>query len=102
MNASRPLNQTIVELLRQDEGLAEELLNAAIDEADEPGGREALLAALRSIAEAKGMRAIAEETGLSRETLYRTLSPRGNPTLRTLMAVTHAAGLRLRVEKAHA
>ncbi len=46
--------------------------------------------------------AIAEETGLSRETLYRTLSPRGNPTLRTLMAVTHAAGLRLRVEKAHA
>ncbi len=31
------------------------------------------LAALRSIAETKGMRAIAEETGLSRETLYRTL-----------------------------
>lgn len=101
MNASRPLNQTIVELLRQDEGFAEELLNAAIDEANEPKGREALLAALRSIAEAKGMRAVAEETGLSRETLYRTLSPRGNPTLRTLLAVTHTAGLRLRVEKVH-
>ncbi len=54
--------------------------------------------ALRDIAEAYGgMAAIAREAGITREALYRALSPTGNPTLKTLLAVLHAMGMRLSV-----
>ena len=54
--------------------------------------------ALRTVAEAVGgMAALATRTGLSRETLYRTLSPKGNPRLDTLGAILDAFGLRLAV-----
>lgn len=56
---------------------------------------EMFLKALRNVAEARGMARIAEETGLNRENLYRTLSDEGNPTLSTLRAVLDAVGLRL-------
>ena len=41
--------------------------------------------------------AFAQQTGLSRESLYRSLSPSGNPTLKTLLALLKAMGLRLGV-----
>jgi len=47
-----------------------------------------------------GMGALAEKTGLSRETLYRTLSENGNPRLDTLGAILAAFGLRLSVQPA--
>src|SRR4030065_274780 len=51
-------------------------------------GRPAvLLIALRHIAEAYGMAKVARKTGLAREALYRALSPKGNPTIKTLNAV---------------
>jgi probable addiction module antidote protein len=57
--------------------------------------------ALRTVAEAVGgMAALAERTGLSRETLYRTLSKNGNPRLDTLTALLDAFGLRLSVRAA--
>jgi probable addiction module antidote protein len=40
---------------------------------------------------------IAEKTQLSRETLYRTLSSRGNPTIKTLSAVLKATELKISV-----
>ena len=66
-----------------------------------------LLHALRNVAEARGGIAhIAERTGLNREALYRTLSKRGNPQLKSLAAILSATGLRLSVtpakETAHA
>ena len=72
-------------------------LAAALDEAEQAGGQAALLVALRQIAEAQGMASVAERAGLPRESLYRALSPRGNPTLKTLLALLHATGLRLGV-----
>ncbi|WP_371113522.1 helix-turn-helix domain-containing transcriptional regulator [Nitrosospira multiformis] len=45
--------------------------------------------------------AVAAEAGLSRESLYRTLSPKGNPALKTLLAVLKTVGLRLSVEPEH-
>jgi len=44
------------------------------------------------------MGALADKTGLSRETLYRTLSNKGNPRLDTLAAILAAFGLRLSVQ----
>ena len=57
-----------------------------------------LLHALRNVAEARGgIARIAERTGLNREALYRTLSKRGNPKLKSLAAILSANGLRLSV-----
>jgi probable addiction module antidote protein len=64
----------------------------------EDGDSRVITIGLRELAEsAGGMAAIAQRTGLSRETLYRTLSARGNPRLDTLTALLQAMGLRLSV-----
>ncbi len=65
-----------------------------------PEGREALLIALRHVAQAQGMNEVASKAGIQRESLYRVLSPKGNPTLSTLLAVLGAAGLRFSVARA--
>jgi probable addiction module antidote protein len=51
--------------------------------------------ALGVVARAKGMAQIASQTGLSREQLYRSFSAKGNPTLRTTLAVMDALGIKL-------
>lgn len=51
--------------------------------------------ALGVAARAKGMSQIADETGLSREQLYRSFSTDGNPTLKTTLAVVRALGIKL-------
>jgi probable addiction module antidote protein len=53
------------------------------------------------IARAKGMTQIARETGLGRESLYKALSPEGNPELATVLKVVRALGLRLHASAAH-
>jgi probable addiction module antidote protein len=51
--------------------------------------------ALGVVARAKSMAQIAEQTGLSREQLYRSLSEHGNPTLKTMIAVMKTLGIEL-------
>jgi len=51
-------------------------------------------------ARAKGMTQIANQTGLSREQLYRSVGANGNPTLRTALAVIKALGIELSVKPA--
>ena len=62
------------------------------------GDARAVPVALRTLADAVGMAELAEKTGLSRETLYRTLSEKGNPRLDTLSTILAAFGLRLSVQ----
>lgn len=97
--ASRPHDEAVIEMLREDPAFADEYLTACTEGIEEPGGREALLMALRQVAEAQGMAAVAERAGMQREGLYRALSPKGNPTLKTLLAVLSGAGLRLAVTR---
>ena len=71
-------------------------LNAALED----GEPAVLLEALRNVAQAKGgMGALAKAAGVSRESLYRTLSCRGNPKIETIMALLHALGLKLTIER---
>jgi probable addiction module antidote protein len=87
-----------VEELREDRESAVEYLKLALASLDHPDERAAGLAALRAVAEAfGGLGLIAANAGISREALYRSLSPRGNPTLKTLVAVLKPMGLRLSV-----
>jgi probable addiction module antidote protein len=90
--------QEVIEL-RADRELAVEYLKAAMESLDNPDDRAAGLLALRTVAEAHGgLAAVAAEAGISRESLYRALSPKGNPTLKTLLAVLKTVGMRLSVE----
>jgi probable addiction module antidote protein len=85
--------------LRADRALAVEYLKAAMESLDSPDDRAAGLLALRTVAEAYGgLGAVAAEAGISREALYRALSATGNPTLKTLLAVLKAVGMKLSVE----
>jgi probable addiction module antidote protein len=90
-----------VEELRKDREFAVEYLKAALESLDNPDERAGGLIMLRAVAEAYGgMGAVAAQAGISRESLYRALSPKGNPTLKTLIAVLNAVGLRLSVTPA--
>jgi probable addiction module antidote protein len=91
-------NEWEVQELRKDREFAVEYLKAALESLDNPEERGGGLLALRAVAEAYGgLGAVAAAAGISRESLYRTLSPKGNPTLKTLVAVLKTLGLRLSV-----
>jgi putative addiction module killer protein len=71
------------------------------DKSTQAKDARAVPVALRTVVDAVGgMAALADKTGLSRETLYRTLSERGNPRLDTLAVILAAFGLRLTVQPA--
>ena len=80
----------VVEHLETDEDMAA-YLEAALEEGDS----SLVAAALGDIARAKGMAQIARDTGLGRESLYKALSPDGNPEFATVLRVIKALGLRL-------
>ncbi len=65
---------------------------------DDPGDGSLVRAALGDIARARGMSQVARETGLARESLYKALSPEGNPEFATVMKVIKALGFRLHAE----
>lgn len=63
---------------------------------EEAGDDAAFLAtALGTIARARGMTQLAKDTGLGRESLYKALSGKGNPSFATILKVMNALGLRL-------
>ena len=90
-------DEVMVRRLRRDPEFAAKYLKAALEDSDEP---RVLLMALRHLAQAQGIAKVAKAAGVERESLYRALSPGGNPRLSTLVAVTKAIGLRLTVEAA--
>ena len=93
--------EVTIDELRADRTFAIEYLRAAIEELDDPEHRAVGLLALHDIAEAYGgVASVAQEAGITREALYRALSPTGNPTLKTLLAAFHAVNMRLSVASA--
>jgi probable addiction module antidote protein len=74
---------------------------AYLEAALEDGDPTAVVKALGTIARARGMTQISRDTGLGRESLYKALSPEGNPEFATVMKVVRALGLKLRAEPEH-
>jgi len=71
-------------------------IGAFLDEAMESGDTRVIAAALGAVARRRGMAKLAEETGLSRESLYRALSADGNPEFGTVLKVAKALNVPLR------
>jgi len=71
-----------------------------LEAAFEDSNAEHIVTALGVVARSRGMSALAETTGLSRQALYKALDEGGNPSLDTLLKVFDALGLRLSVKLA--
>jgi probable addiction module antidote protein len=88
----------MAELFQADPAFATQYLNEILQDGDQAD----LLIALRQMAKAfGGVPRIAEMAQLNPTQLYRTLSPEGNPELRSLTAVLKAMGMRLAVQPLH-
>ena len=64
---------------------------------EDPGDGSLIRAALNDIARSGNMSRLARETGMSREGLYKALSENGNPSFATVMRITRALGMRVRI-----
>jgi len=86
----------ISDYLKTPDDIAE-YIDAALEEDDS----KVLLSALRHVINSKGgMQMMARQTGLGRESLYKSLSETGNPKLSTLLLVMKALGLHLSAKAA--
>src|ERR1700704_2152729 len=92
MSRTKTIPWDAAEHLKTDQDIANYL------EAVFQDGDPALIAAAwGDVARAKGMSQIAQASGLGRESLYKALSPEGNPELATVLKVVRALGLKLSV-----
>ena len=91
----RAHDDAMAEVFRKDPAYAVELLNNILED----GEQGELLIALRQMTKAfGGVPKVAEKARLNRTQLYRTLSPDGNPEIRSLTAILKTMGLRLAVQ----
>ena len=70
-------------------------MQACADE--DPGDGSLIRAALNDVVRDGNMAGLAREVGMSREGLYKALSDNGNPTFSTVMRITRALGMQLRI-----
>lgn len=94
--ASVSHHDAVVSELRASPEFAAEYIRAVMeDNFDDP---VALRIALRRLAQAYGFQTISRETRMSRTSLYKALSPGGNPSFQTVVSILQACGLRLSAE----
>jgi probable addiction module antidote protein/putative addiction module killer protein len=92
MGKTKTIAWDAVDHLKTDEDIAH-YLEAVLEDGDPA----LVTAALGDIARAKGMSQVARDAGLGRESLYKALSPDGNPEFATVLKVIRALGLKLKV-----
>jgi probable addiction module antidote protein len=84
----------LFEALMQPEE-AEAYLNAALEDS-----QASFLKAMKNVAQAHEVASVARQAGVQRETLYRSLSEDGNPTLATLTSILNALGMKIAITTA--
>ncbi len=84
----------VAEMFREDPDFAADYLNGVLEDGDP----KELMLAMRRVAEAfGGVPELARRANLHSKTLYRTLSPQGNPELKSLTGLLRAMGMRIAV-----
>ena len=89
---TKTVRYDLTEQLRSPEEMAA-YLDAWFEEA--PDDAAGIARALGDVARARGMTQVARDAGLTRESLYKALSARGNPSFATILKVARALGVRL-------
>lgn len=77
---------------------SDEAIAAYLSDVMESGDRQLIVAALNTVARARGMTEIAKDAGIARQALYKSFGSGGNPTLSTLLGVFKSLGLNLAVK----
>ena len=99
MARSKKYQEWLIENLKDhDEAVA--YLNAALEESlkGDEESQQVFLMALRNVAEAQGgVGNLAKKARVGRESLYKTLSEKGNPKWQTLVSLISSLGLNLRL-----
>jgi probable addiction module antidote protein len=91
----RAHDDSMAEVFRKDPAYAIELLNSILEDGDQGE----LLIALRQMAQAfGGVSNVAEKAQINGTHIYRALSAKGNPEIRSLLAILRTMGLRLAVQ----
>lgn len=90
--ASVPYDEVAGDIYLKEPELAADMLNSCLAD----GSIEEFMIALRQITRAcGGMQNVAKLGGLHEKTLYKSLAPDGNPTLKTLVALADVLHMRL-------
>jgi probable addiction module antidote protein len=76
-----------------NEEVIAEFLTAALEDGDP----EVFLSAIGQVAKARGMSAIAESTGLGRESLYKAFAPEAKPRYESVQKVLQSLGVKINV-----
>lgn len=95
MNEYRSLDEVSAEYFNRHPEEIEDFLNEIFAEYARDGDSAVLLSALRVVARVKGLSAMAEEVGMTRQGLQKALSVKGNPRLDNINAIMRAMGYRL-------
>jgi probable addiction module antidote protein len=82
--------------LDNEETIAEYISNALEDP-----NPDVFLTAVRDVARARGMAQLARDSGLSRESLYKALTPGAKPRYDTMLKLLHALGVKISVSPVH-
>ena len=91
----RSHEEATIEMFRKDPVFAAEYLNAILVDGDETD----LMLALRTLSKAfGGLQEVARNAEINANTIYRTLSEKGNPEIKTLSAILKAMGMRLAIQ----
>lgn len=77
---------------------SEEMMAAYLEAAMEDQNPDVFLAALADVAKARGIAQLAKDTGLGRESLYKSLAPGAKPRFETIMKITKSLGIPLRIQ----
>ena len=95
MTNYRTLDEVTEEYFLQNPDEVEPFLTECFAGYAEDGDSAVLLSSLRIIARVKGISAMADEVGLTRQGLQKALSPKGNPRLDSISSIMHAMGYNL-------
>jgi len=91
----KPFDDVMIDIYKENPELAVEMLNSILED----GEQWELMLALRHLSKAfGGVRGVAKDANLNPNQLYRTLSEKGNPELKSLTAILRAMGMRLAVQ----
>jgi probable addiction module antidote protein len=98
MRKHRKYRDAAIEALKDNPEDAHAYLQVALEDFEQDRNTEALLTALRTVAEAQGgIPELARRTNMEKMTLYKALSEKGNPKLSTIGAILHGLGYKLTV-----
>jgi probable addiction module antidote protein len=97
----RKFDDFVVAEFKKDPELANHFLETSIKEYEQDSDDKTFLIAIRQVALAKGgFSELSKKTGLSRESLYKTLSEKGNPHFITLKKILEALDYKLSFQRA--